>query len=394
MKQEASSGTLRSLHRADTAAHRLLGPLLGARPSASGWRLVSWDAEQGLSLVFGREDRFVLIELEGADESLDCYARTERFNVCARSQFTPDGALTKGERALVDGFVRFVRSRESLLTVDGRPTPEKTQVREITVDRVLVPEGATRYYVNPYAGCMIGCSFCYVAARADFSRRLEGAPPPEWGRWVDVKTNAAEVLAQEVQQHPPGLVRMSPILTDPYQPIERRYRVTRKCLEVLLDAGYSPAILTRESRVLDDLDLLAGRGRAAVGFSIPTDDDRLRKLFEPGSDRVEHRFQALRTLAEAGVPTCVVVQPVLPMNVEAFVERVAPWAKAVRIDRMYFGERVTAKYEAAGIGHAASVAYQEERVQELSGRFANAGLIVDQNDDLAGLIEGLLATEE
>jgi DNA repair photolyase len=377
--------------RVDAAARRLLGPLLGAGPSASGWRLVSWDAEQGLSLVFGQGQRFVLVELEARNDKLDCYDRTALFNICARSQFTPDGSLTREERGLVEGVVRFVGSRESLLTVDERPTPQKSEVREILVDRVLIPEGATRYYVNPYAGCMIGCSFCYVAARADFSRRLEGAPPPEWGRWVDVKTNAAEVLAREVEQHPPGLVRMSPILTDPYQAIERRYRVTRACLEVLLHAGYSPAILTRESRVLDDLDLLSGHGRAAVGFSIPTDDDQLRKQFEPGADRIENRFQALRTLSEAGVPTCVVVQPVLPMNVEAFVERIAPWAKAVRIDRMYFGDRVRARYEAAGIGHAATVEYQTELVEELGERFERAGLIVDRSDNLAGIIEELLA---
>lgn len=179
MNRNVSPGIEPARRRIDAAARRLLGPLLGARPSASGWKLVSWDAEQGLALVFGREQRFVLVELEARNEELDCYDRTAVFNICARSQFTPDGSLTREERGLVAGLVRFVRSRESLLAVDEHPTPGKSQVREILVDRVLVPEGATRYYVNPYAGCMIGCSFCYVAARADFSRRLEGAPPPE-----------------------------------------------------------------------------------------------------------------------------------------------------------------------------------------------------------------------
>ena len=92
---------------------------------------------------------------------------------------------------------------------------------------------------------------------------------------MDVKVNAREILAREVREHPPGTVRMSPILTDPYQPIEKRYRITRQCVEVLIEAEFRPVILTRESRVLDDLDLLT-RGRSAVGFSIPTDDDGLR----------------------------------------------------------------------------------------------------------------------
>lgn len=376
--------------RTDEGARLLLGPLLGAGPSSSGWSVVSWDAEQGVSLVLGRVPRFVLIELEARDDSLDCYVRTAKFNVCARSQFTTDGALTSEERALVDGVVRYVRSRESLLVVDQGPTPSRSQVREILVDRMLIPEGQGRYYLNPYAGCMVGCSYCYVAARADFSRRLDNAPPPAWGRWVDVKVNAAEVLTREVRSHTPGLVRISPILTDPYQAVEKRFRVTRSCLEVLLRAGYAPAILTRESRVLEDLDLLARGRRSAVGFSIPTDDERLRKVFEPGADRLENRFRALRTVAEAGVPTCVVVQPALPMNVEAFVERVAPWAKAVRIDRMHFGERMAGKYAAAGVPQAASASYQEQLVGTLTERFERAGLIIDREDNLTGIIERLI----
>jgi DNA repair photolyase len=377
----------------DGAARRLLGPLLEARPGASGWRVVAWDAEQGISLVFGRGERFVLVEIEARDESTDCYARTRLFQICARSQFTADGALRPEERALVDGVVQFLRTREARLAIDTGPAPAGSEVREIVVDRVLIPEGAGRYYLNPYAGCMVGCSFCYVAPRAELSRRLEGAPPPAWGRWVDVKINAPEVLAREVRAHPPGIVRISPILTDPYQPIERHYRITRRCLEVLLDADFSPAILTRESRALDDLPLLSRGGgrRTAVGFSIPTDDERLRRAFEPGSDRLENRFRALRAFAEAGVATCVVVQPALPMmDVDAFLARVVPWAKAARVDGMYFGERVKDRYEAAGIPEAASPERQAEIVGRLRDGFARAGVRLDDTDDLAGVLESLM----
>jgi DNA repair photolyase len=206
---------------------------------------------------------------------------------------------------------------------------------------------------------------------------------------VDVKVNAAEILRREVSAHRRGPVRMSPILTDPYQPVERRYRITRQCLEILVDAGFGPTILTRESRVLDDLPLLR-RGRSAVGFSIPTDDDRLRRVFEPKADTIENRFVALRRCAEAGIVTCLVVQPVLPMNVDAFIARTAPWTRVVRIDRMHFGERVASLYAAAGIAHAASPAYEEDLLGRLAEGYRRAGVAVDERDDLAGMIDALI----
>jgi len=380
----------RGPRRLESVVRKMMGPLLHGRPGPSGWQLLSWDAEQGLCFVFARGDRFVLVELVALDEALDCYARTRLFNVSARSQLTPDGQLRADERALVDALVRFVRTREGLIVLDTSPTKDRAEVREILIERMLTPEGAGRYYLNPYAGCMIGCPFCYVGPNADFSRRIDGAAPPAWGRWVDVKVNASEVLREEVAMHAPGLVRMSPILTDPYQPIERRYRVTRKCLEILIAAGFGPVILTRESRVLDDLDLLAS-GRSAVGFSIPTDDDNLRRVFEPGADPIENRFAALRRAAEAGIVTCLVVQPALPMNVEAFVEKTAPWIKVVRIDRMHFGERVAPLYAAAGISHAASPAYEEDLLGRLHEGFTRAGIPIDERDDLAGMIDALVA---
>lgn len=383
------SGIQRGPRRLEGVVRGVLEPLLNARPGPDGWRLVSWDAEQGVCLVFNRGDRFVLVEWEARNDALDCYARTRLFNVCARSQFTTSGDLTAEERALVDAVVRFARTREDLVVIDDRRADPHSEVREILVERMLVSEGAGRYYLNAYAGCMIGCSFCYVAPRAEFSRRLDRAPPPAWGRWVDVKVNARELLEREVRDHPPGIVRMSPILTDPYQPMEKKYRITRQCVEVLIAAGFGPVILTRESRVLEDLPLLAS-GRSAVGFSIPTDDDRLRQAFEPGADPVENRFEALRKCCEAGVVTCLVVQPALPMNVDAFVERTAPWTKVVRIDRMYFGERVTARYEAAGIGHAASPAFSEELIGRLTEAYRKAGVLIDERDDLAGILEGML----
>ena len=379
--------------RLDRVSHQLFEPLFHARSAPDVWKLVSCDSEQGISVVFGRGAEFVLVELEARNTQLDCYARTQHFNVCARSQFTTDGSLSREQRVLVEAVVRLVRAREAFVEIDDARPPEGGEVREILVDRMLVPEGLGRYYLNPYAGCLIGCSFCYVGPRAELSRRIEGMPPPAWGRWVDVKLNAREVLEREVQALPPGMVRMSPILTDPYQPVERKYRIVRQCLQVLIDAGFGPTILTRESRVLEDLPLLV-RGHSAVGFSIPTDDDGLRQIFEPKADTVENRFAALRQCAEAGLVTCLVVQPALPMNVDRFIEQTARWVKFVRIDRMHFGERVAQQYAAAGIPHATAPAFTEELIGRLRSGFRSAGVEIDERDDLGGMIEQAIRPAE
>lgn len=371
----------------DVLARDLLGPLLDGR-ARRGFRLVSWDAEQGICLTFERRDAVLLLELEARDEALDCYARTGRFNVCARRQFEGDAPMTAEHRRLVDHVVAVVRRREGRLLQFERPvTGRCTALREVRVEQLLVDEGRGHYYLNPYVGCMIGCPYCYVQERADFSRQLEGLPRVGWGRYLDVKVNAAEVLRDEVRRLPPGVVRMSPILTDPYQPVERKYRVTRRCLEVLLDAGFAPALLTRSARVLEDLDLLRRFDRALVGFSIPTDMDRYRLIFEPGADPVEERLSALRAFHEAGVPTIALIQPALPMNIETVADRVAPYVRAVRIDRMYFTHLVADLYREHGLEASATDAFFDETVKALKEAFRARGARVDDLDDLGALME-------
>lgn len=198
-----------------------------------------------------------------------------------------------------------------------------------------------------------------------------------------MKVNAPEVLREEVRRYPPGIVRMSPILTDPYQGLERRYRITRKCLEVLAEAGsFIPVILTRAARVVDDLDLLRRFGRACVGLSIPTDDDRVRKHFEPGGDSIEERVEALRRCHEAGLRTFLVVQPVLPMNPERLVELTAPYVHAVRIDRMHELHRSRPLYERFGRLDAMEDAFFAEMGRRLREAYEARGVVIDTLDDL------------
>ncbi len=369
----------------DSVVADLLGPLLALeRPSKAGFRLVGWDGEQGICLTLARGDDLVLVELESRDDALPCYASTARFNVHARRPLRPGAPLSKLERRAVEQVVEVVRDREGRLPdVLRPPTSRRTAVREIEVGRLLIAEGAGQYYLNPYVGCVTGCPFCYVAERADLSRSLEGQPVMPWGRWIDVKINAAEILREEVKRVPPGIVRMSPIVTDPYQSIERTYRVTRQCLEVMLEAGFVPAILTRAARVLEDLDILRRFPVAAVGLSIPTDDDRVRRTFEPGADPIEDRFEALAACQAAGIHTIGVVQPMLPMNPARLVDRMAPLVRSVRIDRMHVLHRTRALYDEAGMPEAAAPGFFERTQEELERGFRARGVSLDDLDDLA-----------
>jgi len=330
----------------------------------------------------------LLVELEDLDEGRDCYAHTERFNVCVRRQFEWGVPMDASDRRLIDAIVRMIAQREQHLPSFDRPAGRsRSAVREVLVDQVLQAEGRGHYYINPYVGCAIGCPFCYVAERADLSRRLEGLPSVPWGRWVDVKVNAAEVLRSEVGAAEPGVVRMSPIITDPYQPLEKRHRITRQCLEVLVEDGrFTPVILTRAARVTEDLDLLSRFERASVGFSIPSDDDRYRRMFEPGADPVEQRIAALAACRDAGLHTFALIQPVLPMNVERLVAQVAPLIQAVRVDRMHVIPQVRNIYEDNDLLDAAGDQFFAETREELLRRFEEAGVRIDELDDMVKLI--------
>lgn len=373
----------------DDVARHLLAPLIRTPLSRSGWRLVSWDAEQGICVSLAKGDSVLLVELEDRDDARPCYDRTRLFNATVRRQFQATVPITDEDRAVTDALLAMVRRREAGMELPERTvTGRRTHVRTIEVDRVLMPEGQGHYYLNPYVGCMIGCSFCYVMDRADLSRRLEGLPAVPWGSWVDVKVNAPDVLREELKRLPPGLVRMSPIVTDPYMPLERKYRITRQCLELLLPAGFRPVVLTRAARVVEDLDLLRRWPNVAVGLSIPTDDDKWRTLFEPGGDPIEERFEALSALSSAGVSTFAVIQPMLPMDPERLAARIGPLARAVRIDRMHDIWRVRHLYEQGGIPWAAEDAFFTETEAALRESFARQGVPVDDLDDLAPLVNG------
>src|SRR5262245_8485866 len=167
--------------------------------------------------------------------------------------------------------------------------------------------------LNPYMGCAHRCTFCYVRA---FERRADRPSDDRYGTSVRVKTNVAEVLAMELARASwkREMVAIG-AATDPYQPAEAKYRLTRGCLAALPKARNPFAIITRAPLVARDIDLLAeasSRAEVSVTFSIPTLDDHIWRKTEPGTPHPRRRLRALTELVKAGVKAGVGVAPILP----------------------------------------------------------------------------------
>ncbi len=165
---------------------------------------------------------------------------------------------------------------------------------------------AMDYAVNPYRGCEHKCVYCY----ARFMKRFTGHQE-EWGEFVDVKINAPQVLARELSKKAKGLVYLSSV-TDPYQPLEKKYELTRKCLQKLLAHSFPITIQTKSSLVLRDIDMLAKFPECDVGFTITSVNDEVRKKYEQRSSPVEERLTALEELHDRKIMTYAFLGPMLP----------------------------------------------------------------------------------
>ena len=167
--------------------------------------------------------------------------------------------------------------------------------------------------LNPYMGCVHRCTFCYVRA---FELRADRPADERYGTSIRVKVNIAEQLrAQLARRSWDGRPIAIGAATDPYQPAEGRYRLTRACIEVLRDAAQPFSIITRGPLIVRDADLLAEASRRAevsVTFSVPTLDDEIWRRTEPGTAHPRQRLRALRVLVDAGVRASVGMAPLLP----------------------------------------------------------------------------------
>jgi len=212
-------------------------------------------------------------------------------------------------------------------------------VKEVYAKTILSKSKVSDYTINPYIGCEHGCTYCY----ARFMKRFTGHKE-EWGRFVDVKINAASLLQREIEKKRSGRVWISGVC-DPYQPIEKKYELTRRCLEILSKHGWPVTIQTKSSLVERDLELLRTFRDIEVGFTITTADENIREIFEPDSPTIKERIETLEKLHSAGLKTYAMIAPLLP-KAEGLTALLSEKVDYVLIDKMnyHYADWVYRKY--------------------------------------------------
>lgn len=191
------------------------------------------------------------------------------------------------------------------------------------ISRNTSPDISFSQSINPYRGCEHGCTYCFARPSHAY---LELSPGLDFETRLFAKTNAAERLRDELGR---ASYRCEPIAlginTDAYQPIERTHRITRELLEVLSACAHPVSLITKSALVLRDLDLLApmaARGLVTVYLSVTTLDNRLSAKLEPRAAAPHTRLKTIRALADAGVPTGVMVAPVIPTITDGDLEAI------------------------------------------------------------------------
>ncbi len=212
----------------------------------------------------------------------------------------------------------------------------KTEVQEEKPRKIITtndsPDISFDRSINPYRGCEHGCAYCFARPTHAY---MGLSPGLDFETRLFAKPTAAKLLASELAK--PGYeVRTMAIgtNTDPYQPIERRYRIMREVLEVLDATSHPVGIVTKSALVLRDIDILkrmAERNLVKVALSVTTLDRRLARAMEPRAATPQRRLDALRLLSEAGVPTTVMVAPVIPALNEHEIERILDAAAAAGV---------------------------------------------------------------
>jgi DNA repair photolyase len=247
-----------------------------------------------------------------------------------------DAARRRGRGASVNPSGRFEPISRHIFddgweSIDELP-PFKTEVQaekpRTIITRNESPDISFDRSINPYRGCEHGCVYCFarpshgymgLSAGLDFESRLFAKP------------GAARLLERELSK--PGYVARTIAIgtnTDPYQPIEREWRVTREILEVLEAANHPVGIVTKSALVLRDIDILArmaGKGLAKVALSVTTLDRRLARAMEPRASTPTLRLKAICDLAAAGIPASVMVAPVIPALNDHEIERILDSAR-------------------------------------------------------------------
>ena len=228
------------------------------------------------------------------------------------------GAVTRpanrfGETHAIPDWEHIADDADELAELSRVPTTYLPDASRSIISENDSPDLPFRYSLNPYRGCQHGCAYCYARPTHEYLGLSAGL---DFESKIFVKHRAAELLRDWLARdnYVPEAITMSGV-TDCYQPAEREFRITRGCLEVARDAGQPIGVVTKNALATRDLDILtemASRGLAGVAVSITTLDANLVCDLEPRTSRPAARLRTIRALSAAGVPTRVMVAPVIP----------------------------------------------------------------------------------
>lgn len=169
------------------------------------------------------------------------------------------------------------------------------------------------YSLNPYVGCEHDCIYCYAPNVLKIDRL-------KWGKNIGIKSNIPVILSKELKKKKIGIVGISTV-TDPYQPIEKKYKITRYCLDQLKRYDFPIHIQTKSSIINRDIDIISKISNVEIMISISSFDDNERKIFEPFSSSVKERFNILKFFSEIGIKTSVFLGPIIPtINYEELIK--------------------------------------------------------------------------
>jgi len=225
----------------------------------------------------------------------------------------------KGQGAVANIHNHFIKNRyeTSIYQDDYEEEIAKTKVLEVfpktIVNSVKSPDLSMAYSMNPYQGCEHGCAYCFARPTHEYWGYSAGV---DFERIIMAKKNAPQLLEKFFQKrgYKPEPILMSGN-TDCYQPIERKLEITRGLLQTCLDYRHPVHVLTKNALVTRDLDILtqlAEKNLVTVSLSIPTINEDLRRKLEPRTSSVSTKLKALETLSKAGIPTHVMVAPMIP----------------------------------------------------------------------------------
>jgi DNA repair photolyase len=241
-------------------------------------------------------------------------------------------------------------------------------IKETHAKSILSKSQIYPYVINPYTGCQHGCTYCY----ARFMKRFTGHTEP-WGQFVDVKINAPVLLRKEIGKKKCDRVWISGVC-DPYQPLERKYQLTRQCLEILVEHEWPVTIQTRSQIILRDIDVIKTAANIEAGLSVTTADDHIRKLFEPLAPPINARINALDEMHKTGIKTYAMIAPILP-GAENLPELLVGKVDYVRLDRMNY-HNADWVYRKHRLEDKLSDEYFTQIEQILSTKLSNLGVLI------------------